>query len=158
MHKDPVNNDSDKEQVDPFDPALFHAAPSAPAAEATVAETPSADTLKRHAALKAKRHSEFYTVYADGVDELVRRTRNGLAIVVALEAVRLVATGRAECFRLSADATHRWKMSCRERQTVVTVLRRMPDLFSVPPAQGKKAVTVIPTQQAIDLLFRKRGD
>jgi len=140
---------------DAFDPARFRAAPPPPQQSEDVG-TLSAESQQRHAAKAAWRADEFHTVYAAGLDELVRRTRSALAVVVALEAVRLVVTGRGVCLGLSSEGTARWGMTRKQRRNTAAVLRAMPDLFDVSQLTGRGVVTVTPTQAALAMLFRKQ--
>jgi hypothetical protein len=142
---------------DTFDPAWFRAAsPPSPTQPEDVG-TLNAESQQRHGAKAARRAEEFHTVYAAGLDELVRRTRSSLAVLVALEAVRLVVTGRDVCLRLSSEGTARWLMTRKERRTTAAALRAMPDLFDVSQLTGRGVVTVTPTPAALAMLFRKQG-
>jgi len=144
--------ENDKAIVDPFHPDQFRVEPPA-----EVAEELSDETKTRREARAARRRAEFYTVYAEGYAELIRRTNNAKAIAVALEAVRLVATRRSSYFRLTAESSSRWHLSPQERRTVIKVLRGMTDLFQVPKYSGREAATITPTPAAVALLFRGRN-
>ena len=112
-------------------------------------------SLRRQQNAQARNDEEFHTNFAGGIDELVRRTRNALAVAVAQEAVRLVAAGRSRGFRMSAEATARWHMTRQERRTAAEILRGMPDLFTVNKEPGSKAASVVvPTDKAMRILFR----
>ncbi len=141
---------------DAFDPARFRTAHPPPPLQSEDAGTLTAESQQRHGAQAARRAEEFHTAYAAGLDELVRRTRSALAVLVALEAVRLVVTGRDVCLRLSGEGTARWCMTRKQRRNTAAVLRAMPDLFDVSQLTGRGVVTVTPTPAALALLFRKR--
>ena len=155
MTRPAVDREGGSLSFDAFDPARFRAAPLPPQ-QSEDAGTLSAESQQRHAAQATRRTEEFHTVYAAGLDELVRRTRSALAVVVALEAVRLVVTGRDVCLRLSSEGTTRWRVTRKERRNTAAALRAMPDLFDVSQLTGRGVVTVTPTQAALAMLFRKQ--
>jgi hypothetical protein len=157
MTRPAVDREGGSLSFDAFDPARFRAASPPPPQQSEEVGTLSAESQRRHGAKAARRSQEFHTVYAAGLDELVRRTRSALAVVVALEAVRLVVTGRDACLRLSNEGTARWGMTRKQRRNTAAVLRAMPDLFDVPQLTGRGVVTVTPTSAALAMLFRKQG-